>query len=123
MFRRNGRKTTSRTAGDSLASPDASSGGGHEVTGQSRQQLSTVNLDIDVLLSSMTEIKQTADSPQAVPVERPAETAEPAHVERVTKKKAKDPKKVACRRCRPAKATARTASGSQGIITSTCQHS
>ena len=27
-----------RTAGDSLASPDASSGGGHEVTGQSRQQ-------------------------------------------------------------------------------------
>ena len=25
-------------AGDSLASPDASSGGGHEVTGQSRQQ-------------------------------------------------------------------------------------
>ena len=26
------------TAGDSLASPDASSGGGHEVTGQSRQQ-------------------------------------------------------------------------------------
>ena len=35
----------------------------------------------------MTEIKQTA-----VPVERPAE---PAHVERVTEKKAKDPKKVA----------------------------
>ena len=26
------------TAGDSLASPDASSGGGHEVTGQSRQK-------------------------------------------------------------------------------------
>ena len=26
------------TAGDSLASPDACSGGGHEVTGQSRQQ-------------------------------------------------------------------------------------
>ena len=26
------------TAGDSLASPEASSGGGHEVTGQSRQQ-------------------------------------------------------------------------------------
>ena len=46
----------------------------------------------------MTEIKQTAESPQAVPVERPAETAspaEPAHVERVTKKKANDPKKVA----------------------------
>ena len=46
----------------------------------------------------MTEIKQTAESPQAVPVERPAETAspaEPAHVERITKKKAKDPKKVA----------------------------
>ena len=46
----------------------------------------------------MTEIKQTAESPQAVPVERPAETAEPAHVERVTKKKAKDPKKVAAGR-------------------------
>ena len=46
----------------------------------------------------MTEIKQTAESPQAVPVERPAETAspaEPAGVEMVTKKKAKDPKKVA----------------------------
>ena len=36
----------------------------------------------------MTEIKQTAESPQAVPVE-------PAHVERKTKKKAKDQKKVA----------------------------
>ena len=53
----------------------------------------------------MTEIKQTAESPQAVPMERPAETAspaEPAHVERVTKKKVKDPKKGggrACRRC------------------------
>ena len=38
-----------------------------------------------------------AESPQAVPGERPAETAspaEPAHVERVTKKIAKDPKKV-----------------------------
>ena len=49
----------------------------------------------------MTEIKQTAESPQAVPVERPAETAstaEPAHVKRVTKKKAKDPKKVAAGR-------------------------
>ena len=46
----------------------------------------------------MTEIKPTAESPQAVPVERPAETAEPAHVERVTKKKAKDPKKVAAGR-------------------------
>ena len=46
----------------------------------------------------MTEIKQTADSPQAVPVERPAETAEPAHVERVTKKKAKDQIKVAAGR-------------------------
>ena len=47
----------------------------------------------------MTEIKQTAESPQAVPVERPAETAspaEPAHVEKVTKKK--DPKKVAAGR-------------------------
>ena len=42
----------------------------------------------------MTEIKQTAESPQAVPVEQPAETVEPAHVERVTKKKATDPKKV-----------------------------
>ena len=41
----------------------------------------------------MTEIKQTVESPQAVPVERPAEIAlpaEPAHGERVTKKKAKD---------------------------------
>ena len=51
----------------------------------------------------MTEIKQTEEGPQAVPVERPAETAspaEPAHspVERVTQKKAKDPKKVAARR-------------------------
>ena len=47
----------------------------------------------------MTEIKQTSESPQAVPVERPGETAspaEPAHVER--KKKAKDPKKVAAGR-------------------------
>ena len=48
----------------------------------------------------MTEIKQTEESPQAVTVERPAETAsaaEPAQspVERVTEKKAKDPKKVA----------------------------
>ena len=44
----------------------------------------------------MTEIKQTAESPQAVPVERLEETAspaKPAHVERVTKKKAKDPKR------------------------------
>ena len=44
----------------------------------------------------MTEIKQTAESPQVAPAERPAETvsqAEPAHVERVTNKK--DPKKVA----------------------------
>ena len=46
----------------------------------------------------MTEIKQTAESPQAVPVERPAETASPAEpthspVERVTEKKAKDKKK------------------------------
>ena len=31
-------------------------------------------------------------------MEQPAETAEPAHVERVTKKKAKDPKKVAAGR-------------------------
>ena len=49
----------------------------------------------------MTEIKQTEESPQTVPVERPAETAspaEPAHVERVTEKKAKDPKKVAAGR-------------------------
>ena len=47
----------------------------------------------------MTEIKQTAESPQTVPVVRPEETAslaEPAHVERVTKKK--DPKKVAAGR-------------------------
>ena len=51
----------------------------------------------------MTEIKQTEESPQAVPVERPAETAspaEPAHspVERVTETKAKDPKKVETQR-------------------------
>ena len=49
----------------------------------------------------MTEIKQTAENSQAVPVERPIETAspaEPAHVERVTKKKAKDPKQVAAGR-------------------------
>ena len=39
MSRRNGREQRYEgTAGDSLASPDASSGGGHEVTGQSRQQ-------------------------------------------------------------------------------------
>ena len=49
----------------------------------------------------MTEIKQTEESLQTVPVERPAETAspaEPAHVERVAEKKAKDPKKVAAGR-------------------------
>ena len=49
----------------------------------------------------MTEIKQTTESPQTVPVERPAETgspAEPALVERVTKTKAKDPKTVAAGR-------------------------
>ena len=43
-----------------------------------------------------SEIKQTEESPQAVPVERPAETAspaEPAHVKRVTEKKAKDKKR------------------------------
>ena len=56
-------------------------------------------MNIDALLSSLTEIKQTEDSPQAVPVERSAETAspaEPAHspVERVTEKKTKDSKKV-----------------------------
>ena len=47
----------------------------------------------------MTEIKQPAESPQAVPIERPAETAspaEPAHVESVSKKK--DPKTVAAGR-------------------------
>ena len=33
-----GKQRYEGTAGDSLASPDASSGGGHEVTGQSRQQ-------------------------------------------------------------------------------------
>ena len=49
-----------------------------------------------VPLLSMTEIKQTEESPQTVPVERPA--AEPAHVKRVTEKKAKDPKKVAAGR-------------------------
>ena len=46
----------------------------------------------------MTEIKQKEESPQTVPVERPAETAlpaEPEHVERVTEKKVKDRKKVA----------------------------
>ena len=31
-------RNNEETAGDSLASPDACSGGGHEVTGQSRQQ-------------------------------------------------------------------------------------
>ena len=44
----------------------------------------------------MTEIKQAEESPQTVPVEQPAETAspaEPAHVERVTEKKGKDPKR------------------------------
>ena len=47
----------------------------------------------------MTEIKQTENSPQTVPVERPAaSTAEPAFVERVTEKKAKDPKQVAAGR-------------------------
>ena len=49
----------------------------------------------------MTDIKQTEDSPQTVPVERHAETAspaEPAHLDRVTEKKAKDPKKVAAGR-------------------------
>ena len=51
----------------------------------------------------MTEIKQTEESPQEVPVERLAETALPAEpayspVERVTEKKAKDPKKVAAGR-------------------------
>ena len=54
----------------------------------------------------------------------PAETAEPAHVE--TKKKSEGSEKGggrACRGCRPAKATARTASDSQGIITSSCQRS
>ena len=48
-----------------------------------------------------TEIKQKEESPQSVPVERPAEKAspaEPAHVERVTEKKANDPKKVAAGR-------------------------
>ena len=49
----------------------------------------------------MTEIKQTAESPQAVRVEQPAETAspaEPAHVAKATKKKAKDANKVAAGR-------------------------
>ena len=49
----------------------------------------------------MTETKQTAESRQAVPVERPTVTAspaEPAHVERETEKKTKDPKKVAAGR-------------------------
>ena len=51
----------------------------------------------------MTEMKQEEESPQVVPVERPAETAlpaEPAHspVKRVTEKKAKDQKKVAAGR-------------------------
>ena len=52
-------------------------------------------------MSLMTDIKQTAKSLQAVPMERPAETAlpaEPVPVERVTKKKAKYPKKVAAGR-------------------------
>ena len=49
----------------------------------------------------MTETKKTEESPQTVPVERPAESAspaEPTHVERVTEKKAKDQKKVAAGR-------------------------
>ena len=48
-------------------------------------------------------IKQTEESPQTVPVERPAVTAspvEPAHVERVTEKKAKDPKKMGAGRAK-----------------------
>ena len=44
------------------------------------------------MLSSMTEIKQTEESPQA----KPAETHSP--VERVREKKEKDPKKVAAGR-------------------------
>ena len=57
-------------------------------------------MDIDALLSSMTEIRQMARSPQAKPVQTVstrASTAEPAQspVKRVTEKKAKDPKKVA----------------------------
>ena len=34
------------TAGDSLASPDASSGGGHEVTGQSRRRLKGCKISV-----------------------------------------------------------------------------
>ena len=49
----------------------------------------------------MTEIKQTEESPQTVPVERSAVTAtpaDPAHVGRATEKTAKDPKKLAAGR-------------------------
>ena len=66
-------------------------------------KLSTVNLDIDALLLSMTEIRQMADSPQAKPAQTvstwglPAEPAQ-SPVERLTEKKAKDPKMVAAGR-------------------------
>ena len=58
-----------------------------------------------------------AESSQAKPAQT-VSAGEPAQspVERVTEKKATDKKKGddrACRRCRPAKTTARTASGSQ----------
>ena len=75
----------------------------------------------------MTELKQTAENPQAVPAEQPAETAspaEPAHVERVTKKKAKDPKKVAAGRAGAAgKRDCSNSFRQLRIITSTCQRS
>ena len=52
----------------------------------------------------MTEVKQITESPQAKPAQT-VSTGEPAQspVERVTEKKAKDPKRWrrACRRCRP----------------------
>ena len=54
---------------------------------------STVNLDIDALMSSMTEIKQMTESPRAK-LAQTVSAGEPAQspVERVTKKKVKDPK-------------------------------
>ena len=66
--------------------------------------------------------KADGGKPAGSSVERPAETAsqaEAAHVERVTEKKANDPKMW-----RPGvQATARIASGSHGITTSTSQRS
>ena len=78
-----------------------------------------------VLLSSMTEIKQTAESPQAVRWNGPQKqrSRHMLNGQRRIKRRIKKSGGRACRRCRPAKATARTASGSLEIITTTCQRS